>query len=60
MLPAQVLLGLAVPASARTEVEPAAPPMTPMQPVVRLTVDKAESGRWGGLIKQIGEDSLIQ
>mmetsp|Transcript_36652 Transcript_36652/g.87983 ORF Transcript_36652/g.87983 Transcript_36652/m.87983 type:complete len:190 (+) Transcript_36652:58-627(+) len=55
-----VLLGLAVPASARTEVEPAAPPMTPMQPVVRLTVDKAESGRWGGLIKQIGEDSLIQ
>ena len=25
-----------------------------------LTVDKAQSGRWGGLIKQIGEDSLIQ
>ena len=40
--------------------EPAAPPMTPMQPVVTLAVDKAQSGRWGGLIKQIGEDSLIQ
>jgi hypothetical protein len=34
--------------------------MTPMQPVVRLTVDKAQTGRWGGLIEQIGEDSLIQ
>ena len=58
--PTQVLRGLADPDSARTEVEPAAPPMTPMQPVVRLTVDKAQTGRWGGLIKQIGEDSLIQ
>lgn len=58
--PTQVLRGLADPNSARTEVEPAAPPMTPMQPVVRLTVDKAQTGRWGGLIKQIGEDSLIQ
>ena len=51
---------MADPDSAPTEVEPAAPPMTPMQPVVTLTVDKAQSGRWGGLIKQIGEDSLIQ
>ena len=58
--PTQVLRGLADPDSARTEVEPATPPMTPMQPVVTLTVDKAQSGRWGGLIKQIGEDSLIQ
>ena len=58
--PTQVLRGLADPDSAQTEVEPASPPMTPMQPVVRLTVDKAQTGRWGGLIEQIGEDSLIQ
>ena len=58
--PTQVLRGLADPDSAQTEVEPASPPMTPMQPVVRLTVDEAQTGRWGGLIEQIGEDSLIQ
>ena len=58
--PTQVLRGLADPDSAQTGVEPAAPPMTPMQPVVRLTVDKAQTGRWGGLIEQMGEDSLIQ
>ena len=27
---------------------------------VCVTDKEAESGRWGGLIKQIGEDSLIQ
>ena len=32
-----------------------------MQPVVRLALDKAGVGeRWGGLIKQIGEDSILQ
>ena len=32
-----------------------------MQPEVRLSVEKAETGaRWGGLIQQIGEDSILQ
>ena len=31
-----------------------------MQPVVAVAVTKTPSGRWGGFIKQIGEDSLLQ
>lgn len=32
-----------------------------MQPVVAIAVTKTPgSGRWGGLIKQIGEDSVLQ
>jgi len=35
-------------------------PKTPMQPLVRLKVKKQPgAARWGGLIKSIGEDSLL-
>lgn len=30
-----------------------------MTPVVQLSVQKADSNRWGGFIEQIGEDSIL-
>ena len=30
-----------------------------MTPVLNLCVDKAEVGRWGGFIENIGEDSIL-
>ena len=50
-----ILRGLVDPGSARARID-----ADGMQPVVRLALDKVESLRWGGLIKQLGEDSILR